>query len=76
MTSEEWARLCFAARPVLWALAIIAVLLVAAVLSPPFQIRIPIEATIQVPDGFRLDMRCQCFPDFQTERVNKVSLPI
>ena len=34
MTSEELARVCFAARPVLWAVAIIAVLLVAAVVVP------------------------------------------
>lgn len=34
MTSEELARLCFAARPILWALAIIAVLWVASVLMP------------------------------------------
>jgi hypothetical protein len=34
MTSEEFARICFAARPVLWAVAIIGVLLVAAVVVP------------------------------------------
>jgi hypothetical protein len=34
MTGEEFARICFAARPVLWALAIIAVLLAAAFLVP------------------------------------------
>lgn len=34
MTSEEFARVCFAARPVLWAASIIAVLLVAAVVVP------------------------------------------
>jgi hypothetical protein len=32
MTGEELARLCFAARPLLWAIGIIAVLLVAAFL--------------------------------------------
>ena len=34
MTSEELARVCFAARPLLWAVAIISVLLVAAVIVP------------------------------------------
>jgi hypothetical protein len=34
MTSEELARLCFAARPMLWALAIIAVLVAAVILVP------------------------------------------
>jgi len=34
MTGEELAKLCFAARPLLWALAIIAVLFVASILVP------------------------------------------
>jgi hypothetical protein len=34
MTGEELAKICFAARPVLWAAAIIAVLLVAAIVVP------------------------------------------
>jgi hypothetical protein len=34
MTGEELAKLCFAARPVLWALAIIAILFVASILVP------------------------------------------
>jgi len=34
MTGEELAKLCFAARPLLWALAIIAVLFVASELLP------------------------------------------
>jgi hypothetical protein len=34
MTSEELARVCFAARPVLWAIAIIAILFAAAFLIP------------------------------------------
>jgi hypothetical protein len=34
MTGEEFAKICFAARPMLWALAIIAVLLVAAAVLP------------------------------------------
>jgi hypothetical protein len=34
MTSEDLARLCFAARPVLWALAIIAILYAASILIP------------------------------------------
>jgi hypothetical protein len=34
MTGEEFAKLCFAARPVLWALAIIAILFFASILVP------------------------------------------
>jgi len=34
MTGEELAKLCFAARPLLWALAIIAILFVASILVP------------------------------------------
>jgi hypothetical protein len=34
MSSEELARLCFAASPILWAIAIIVVLWVASILVP------------------------------------------
>jgi hypothetical protein len=34
MTGEEFAKICFAARPLLWALAIIAILFAAAILVP------------------------------------------
>jgi hypothetical protein len=34
MTGEELAKLCFAARPLLWALAIIAILIVAWIVVP------------------------------------------
>jgi hypothetical protein len=34
MTGEELAKLCFAARPLLWAIAIIMVLFVASLLVP------------------------------------------
>lgn len=34
MTGEELARLCFAARPILWAVAIIVVLWVASIFIP------------------------------------------
>jgi hypothetical protein len=36
MTGEEFAKICFAARPLLWALAIIAILFAAAILVPKF----------------------------------------
>ncbi len=34
MTGEEFAKICFATRPLLWAIAIIAVLLVLAFVIP------------------------------------------
>jgi hypothetical protein len=34
MTGEELAKICFAARPLLWAIAIIVVLIVASILVP------------------------------------------
>ena len=37
MTGEEFAKICFAARPVLWAVAIIAVILVLVLLLPRLQ---------------------------------------
>lgn len=37
MTGEEFAKICFAARPLLWGLAIIAVLIVAVVALPKIQ---------------------------------------
>lgn len=34
MSGEEFAKICFAARPLLWAIAVIAVLIVAALSIP------------------------------------------
>lgn len=34
MSGEEFAKICFAARPLLWALAIIAVLFAATIFAP------------------------------------------
>jgi hypothetical protein len=34
MSGEEFAQICFAARPLLWALAIIAIIIAAAIFWP------------------------------------------
>jgi hypothetical protein len=52
MTGEELAKLCFAARPLLWALAIIAILYVASILVP--KIHSGNENSGKLPGSLRL----------------------
>ncbi len=49
MTGEEFAKICFAARPILWAVAIIAVLLVAAHVAPRLRGPTPPKGKSQLP---------------------------